>query len=117
MEKKRAPAPVPSQVIDLISDDDEEETIQPPTSQTTQNPTPSVQKTHNLTPNPVLNVKTSMWYYMDPHGHTQGPFSLELLKQWRDEHYFLPDFRVWMIGQNPVQSVLLTDVLRHVFGK
>ncbi|KAI7755570.1 hypothetical protein M8C21_014111 [Ambrosia artemisiifolia] len=51
------------------------------------------------------------WFYRDPQGETQGPFSKFELKSWRDAGYFLPDFKVWKEGQTPEYAILLTAIL------
>ncbi|XP_019157270.1 PREDICTED: uncharacterized protein At5g08430 [Ipomoea nil] len=54
-----------------------------------------------------------IWYYMDPQGAVQGPFTLIQLREWYLYSYFHPQFCVWKTGQGPQQSVLLVDVLRQ----
>lgn len=64
----------------------------------------------------VMYRDVAIWNYMDPHGITQGPFSLTLLKFWSDAgYYFGPSFRVWKVGQSPQEAVLLVDLLRYFF--
>ncbi|KAJ3678084.1 hypothetical protein LUZ60_001887 [Juncus effusus] len=55
--------------------------------------------------------KDVVWYYMDPQGEQQGPFSVEMLRKWRNLGYFEDDFEVWRTGQSSEDSVLLLDVL------
>ncbi|KAK4772280.1 hypothetical protein SAY86_014055 [Trapa natans] len=92
------------QVID-ISSDDEDDTVRPPDPQGGNNNSSSKNSSE-------LNIRSMVWYYRDPSGCRQGPFSLEMLKQWSNAHYFPPDFKVWMAGQDPNQARLLTSVLR-----
>ncbi|KAK4754217.1 hypothetical protein SAY87_002321 [Trapa incisa] len=62
-----------------------------------------------------FNNGSGVWYYEDPSGYQQGPFSLEMLKQWSDAHYFPADFKVWMAGQNRSHATELTGILRWMF--
>lgn len=91
-----------AQVIDLSSDD-EDDTIKPP------------DPLHGNNISPSCGLGSMVWYYRDPRGYQQGPFSLEMLKLWSDAHYFPPDFKVWMVGQNPSQASLLTGILRSTY--
>ncbi|CAK9154887.1 unnamed protein product [Ilex paraguariensis] len=36
-----------------------------------------------------------IWYYADPQGDKQGPFSMSSIKRWSDANYFHPGFKVW----------------------
>nr|GMC82380.1 SWIB/MDM2 domain,Plus-3,GYF, putative isoform 2 [Ipomoea batatas] len=58
-------------------------------------------------------VDEKVWYYMDPQGVVQGPFTLIQLREWYTYSYFHPKFCVWKAGQGPQQPVLLVDVLRR----
>ncbi|XP_031127985.1 uncharacterized protein At5g08430 isoform X2 [Ipomoea triloba] len=58
-------------------------------------------------------VDEKVWYYMDPQGVVQGPFTLIQLREWYAYSYFHPKFCVWKAGQGPQQPVLLVDVLRR----
>lgn len=51
------------------------------------------------------------WFYLDPQGNIQGPFSRKELKLWSEAGYFLPDFKVWKDGQTPEWAILLIDML------
>lgn len=51
------------------------------------------------------------WFYWDPQGRRQGPFSRYELKRWSDAGYFLPDFKIWEDGEAPSSAILLTDLL------
>lgn len=53
-----------------------------------------------------------IWYYVDPQGSTQGPFSMSSLKRWKESNYFPPGFMVWKKGH---YSVLLDDMIRQMF--
>ncbi|KAD7477902.1 hypothetical protein E3N88_01038 [Mikania micrantha] len=57
------------------------------------------------------------WFYVDPQGQTQGPFSRTDLKRWSDAGYFSPDFKVWRDGQTPDCAILLTDMLSRCSSK
>nr|GMC85202.1 GYF domain protein [Ipomoea batatas] len=55
-----------------------------------------------------------VWLGADQRGHIQGPFSLNLLRILQYQlGYLAPDFRVWKIGQNQSQSVLLLHLLNN----
>lgn len=56
-----------------------------------------------------------IWYYLDPQGQTQGPFSTASLKRWSDAEYFPPDFKVWKKGENQENSVLLSNMLHQSY--
>ncbi|CAH8303959.1 unnamed protein product [Eruca vesicaria subsp. sativa] len=60
--------------------------------------------------------KKKMWCYELPKGQTHGPFSLEELKEWSDQEYFIdfPDFSVFMTGNSIGSGVLLTKLLAHI---
>ncbi|KAL5751492.1 hypothetical protein ACOSP7_021700 [Xanthoceras sorbifolium] len=55
------------------------------------------------------------WYYADPQGDIQGPFSITSLKRWSDADYFPPGFKVWKTGQSQDEAVLLSEMLKWVF--
>lgn len=59
--------------------------------------------------------ESMIWYYVDPQGETQGPFSMSSLKRWSDCDYFPPDFTVWKRGQEKEEAVLLSTILRWMF--
>ncbi|XP_076950866.1 uncharacterized protein At5g08430-like [Bidens hawaiensis] len=56
-------------------------------------------------------VDEDIWFYRDPQGEIQGPFSRTSLKGWSDDGYFGPDFKVWKDGQTPDRAILLTDII------
>ncbi|KAK3015444.1 hypothetical protein RJ639_007776 [Escallonia herrerae] len=56
-----------------------------------------------------------IWYYLDPQGDVQGPFSMRALKRWSDANYFQPGFNVWKKGQIPDNSVFLSDMIGRIF--
>ncbi|KAJ9671260.1 hypothetical protein PVL29_027309 [Vitis rotundifolia] len=56
-----------------------------------------------------------IWYYLDPQGQTQGPFSTASLKRWSDAEYFPPDFKVWKKGESQENSVLLSNMLHQSY--
>lgn len=59
--------------------------------------------------------ESMIWYYVDPQGEKQGPFSMSSLKRWSDCDYFPPDFTVWKRGQEKEEAVLLSTILRRMF--
>ncbi|XP_050232627.1 uncharacterized protein At5g08430 isoform X2 [Mercurialis annua] len=61
------------------------------------------------------DVGSFMWYYADPQGDVQGPFSAASLKRWSDADYFPPSFKVWRTGQSEKDAVLLRDILHHCY--
>ncbi|RDX75059.1 hypothetical protein CR513_45112, partial [Mucuna pruriens] len=79
------------QVIEL-SDDDEEKNEKPSTTKRV----------------PAVQLDTLMWYYRDPKGNVQGPFSLTSLKRWSDAGYFSRDFKVWKTDNRQGEAVLLS---------
>ncbi|KQK10928.1 hypothetical protein BRADI_2g57107v3 [Brachypodium distachyon] len=56
-----------------------------------------------------------MWYYMDPQGQQQGPFSMFQLRFWHRLDWFDKDFRVWHIGQKPKRAILVADAVQMIF--
>lgn len=87
---------LPPQVIEL-SDDDEIEELS------------SINQIH------AEMLDSLIWYYRDPQGRVQGPFSVTSLKRWNDANYFPPDFKVWKTGQRSNECVLLIDILHQFF--
>lgn len=62
----------------------------------------------------MLDGFQQVWYYSDPQGDRQGPFSLHILKRWNDGNYFPPEFTIWRYLSNGVpDSVLLVDALKR----
>ncbi|XP_019182716.1 PREDICTED: zinc finger CCCH domain-containing protein 44-like isoform X2 [Ipomoea nil] len=57
-----------------------------------------------------------IWYYRDPTGKIQGPFSMSQLRGWSNGGFFPPDLKVWKNDEHD-QSVLLTDVLHQLSQK
>ncbi|KFK25212.1 hypothetical protein AALP_AA8G081700 [Arabis alpina] len=95
--------PNPSEIIDLSDDDDDEND-----NGVTLDPRVEVEQV-------LTNDKEKFnWFYTDPEGRTQGPFSLTQLKCWHDAEYFPGDFKVWMTGQTLESAVILHNVLRRV---
>ncbi|CAN8256862.1 unnamed protein product [Cochlearia groenlandica] len=98
--------PNPTEIIELSDDDDDEdenndgETLDPGGVEEVQVMSYDKEK---------LN-----WFYKDPQGDIQGPFSLTQLKAWYDAEYFHKNFKVWMTEQSLESAVLLTDVLRRI---
>ncbi|KAM0056166.1 putative chromatin remodeling SWIB-Plus-3 family [Helianthus debilis subsp. tardiflorus] len=88
-----------SNVIDLCDDEEETHDVQVDKEKTT----------HEQEDEHEFSRRT--WFYRDPQGQTQGPFSKTELKSWRDAGYFMPDFKVWKEGQTPEYAILLTAIL------
>ncbi|KDP45960.1 hypothetical protein JCGZ_11863 [Jatropha curcas] len=82
------------QVIDLSDDDDDDEN-----------------EDSNVSEALHYDLASYVWYYTDPQGEVQGPFSINSLKRWNDADYFPPGFKIWMMGQSPREAVLLSDIL------
>ncbi|XP_057996427.1 uncharacterized protein At5g08430 isoform X2 [Hevea brasiliensis] len=61
------------------------------------------------------DMSSYIWYYKDPQGDTQGPFTIASLKRWSDADYFPPNFKIWQAGQSPKEGVVLRDVLRETY--
>ena len=64
---------------------------------------------------PPDSLEERAWHYKDPQGAVQGPFSLMILKRWRDMNYFPPGFAVWKSGQSQEQEVMLSELLSQMF--
>ncbi|XP_015692824.1 uncharacterized protein At5g08430-like isoform X2 [Oryza brachyantha] len=58
-----------------------------------------------------ISEHSSVWYYNDPQGDEQGPFTMELLRHWLKSGHFSDDFRVWRTGQSCDSAILLKDAL------
>lgn len=56
-------------------------------------------------------VFEAVWHYEDPIGDLQGPFSMEMLNNWRSNGFFSEDFKVWRTDETKEQAVLLTDAI------
>uniref|UniRef100_A0A2P2KIK3 Uncharacterized protein At5g08430 isoform X1 n=1 Tax=Rhizophora mucronata TaxID=61149 RepID=A0A2P2KIK3_RHIMU len=56
-----------------------------------------------------------IWYYLDPQGEVQGPFSISSLKRWKEADYFPADFKIWRAGQSQKEAVLLSETLKRLF--
>lgn len=80
-------------VIELSDDDNEEESL-------------------NDTSQIVDDPESKLWYYVDPLGIIQGPFSMVTLKKWYDDLYFPPGFLIWKTGDAPVP---VEDMIRLTF--
>ncbi|KAF5763546.1 putative GYF domain-containing protein [Helianthus annuus] len=88
-----------SNVIDLCDDEEETHDVQVEKEKTTH----EQEDEHEFS--------RQKWFYRDPQGQIQGPFSKTELKSWRDAGYFMPDFKVWKEGQTPEYAILLTAIL------
>lgn len=60
----------------------------------------------------IDDLESKVWYYTDPQGIVQGPFSMVTLKKWYDNLYFFPGFMIWKRGDAPV---LLKDMISLMF--
>ncbi|VFR02484.1 unnamed protein product [Cuscuta campestris] len=75
------------------------------------NATPLIDK--KLTPDTKSSEETEqLWFYHDPTGKVQGPFSMLQLGAWNKAGFFPPDLKVWKINEDD-RSLLLTDALLH----
>ncbi|KAK9113021.1 hypothetical protein Scep_020540 [Stephania cephalantha] len=54
---------------------------------------------------------TKMWYYQDPKGKTQGPFSMQQLDKWSRSSQFPANLKIWKTVENREVSILLIDAL------
>ncbi|ESQ31898.1 hypothetical protein EUTSA_v10003998mg [Eutrema salsugineum] len=88
--------PIPLEIIELSDDDDDGDN-------------------KNLD-NQHYDPKKVVWFYEYPKGETQGPVSLNDLKRWSDDEYFVEflDFKVWMRGESRKSAVSLTKLLTRV---
>ncbi|KAF4369619.1 hypothetical protein G4B88_021424 [Cannabis sativa] len=66
---------------------------------------------------PKINESEKNWYYKDPSGKVQGPFSIAQLRKWSGTGYFPVDLRIWKASDKEDDSMLLTDVLTGKFQK
>ncbi|XXG60082.1 hypothetical protein AAC387_Pa04g2064 [Persea americana] len=53
-----------------------------------------------------------IWYYMDPKGEIQGPFSMRELKFWKGLGWFDENFMVWVTGRSREDAISLKDAIR-----
>ncbi|KAK9136260.1 hypothetical protein Syun_015590 [Stephania yunnanensis] len=56
-------------------------------------------------------TNTKMWYYQDPKGKTQGPFSMQQLDKWSRSSQFPANLKIWKTVENREVSILLIDAL------
>ncbi|KAJ3708277.1 hypothetical protein LUZ61_011982 [Rhynchospora tenuis] len=56
-----------------------------------------------------------VWYYLDPQEMVQGPFSMILLRGWKNKGFFDEDFKVWHKGQSRGDAILLSRASRYSF--
>ncbi|KAL0692247.1 hypothetical protein Bca4012_059427 [Brassica carinata] len=89
--------PNPPEIIELSDDDEEEDK-------------------DNAAYLKKCDPKKKLWCYELPKGQTNGPYSLEDLKRWSEQEYFVdvPDFKVFMTGNSIESGVLLTKLLPHI---
>ncbi|KAA8531947.1 hypothetical protein F0562_006336 [Nyssa sinensis] len=69
-----------------------------------------------LAPSASDSETDKLWYYRDPNGKIQGPFSMMELRIWSKTGYFPSDMRIWRISDKQ-DSLLLTDALKGQFHK
>lgn len=53
------------------------------------------------------------WYYLDPTGMQQGPFSMKVLRTWEQKGFFDKNFKVWRVGQLIRDAILLSEASRN----
>ncbi|XP_020261962.1 uncharacterized protein At5g08430-like isoform X2 [Asparagus officinalis] len=59
----------------------------------------------------TIESNDALWLYKDPSGNKQGPFTLSLLRSWRERGYFTDTFKIWKSDQCEEDALLLTVVL------
>ncbi|XP_021910956.1 zinc finger CCCH domain-containing protein 19-like, partial [Carica papaya] len=64
-----------------------------------------------------ISETEKMWYYQDPSGKVQGPFSMVQLRKWSNTGYFPTDLKIWKTAEKQDDSILLTDALAGKFQK
>ncbi|XP_062179672.1 uncharacterized protein At5g08430-like isoform X2 [Phragmites australis] len=60
----------------------------------------------------LMSQRKCVWYYIDPQGDEQGPFTMEHLRHWWNDGHFPEDFKVWRTGQTSDSAILLRDALQ-----
>ncbi|OAY66223.1 Uncharacterized protein ACMD2_24701, partial [Ananas comosus] len=88
--------------VDLAEDDDSLITLEKSKPSTT----------FKVISNQVICESDTVWHYIDPQGKGQGPFSMAMLREWKEGGFFDSNFKVWRTGQSPENSILLRDALR-----
>ncbi|KAJ4810359.1 hypothetical protein LUZ62_022925 [Rhynchospora pubera] len=63
----------------------------------------------------MLAENEEVWYYLDPQEMVQGPFSMKVLRGWRQRGFFDEDFKVWCKGQSRGDAILLSEASRNSF--
>ncbi|KAK9108951.1 hypothetical protein Sjap_017011 [Stephania japonica] len=66
-----------------------------------------VQPSHN-------EMTSKMWYYEDPKGKTQGPFSMQQLDKWSRSSQFPANLKIWKNVENREVSIVLIDALNDL---
>ncbi|KAJ0041182.1 hypothetical protein Pint_28405 [Pistacia integerrima] len=66
---------------------------------------------------PAVIETEKTWYYEDPNGKNQGPFSIAQLRKWNTSGHFPVTLRVWRTDKKQDDSMLLTDALNGGFYK
>ncbi|KAK1572087.1 hypothetical protein Q3G72_027469 [Acer saccharum] len=64
-----------------------------------------------------INESEKIWYYKDPSGKVQGPFSMVQLRKWNNTGYFPANLRIWSSTEMQDDSILLADALAGKFHK
>ncbi|KAJ7001338.1 zinc finger CCCH domain-containing protein 19-like [Populus alba x Populus x berolinensis] len=64
-----------------------------------------------------VNEAEKIWYYQDPSGKIQGPFSMVQLRKWSNTGYFPVDLRIWRNTGTKDDSILLTEALSGNFQR
>ncbi|KAJ8642227.1 hypothetical protein MRB53_018921 [Persea americana] len=68
-------------------------------------------------PIPDISDTDKIWYYQDPSGKNQGPFSMAQLHKWSKIGYFPSSLRTWKTSETQEDSILLTDAINGMFPK
>ncbi|XP_026456907.1 zinc finger CCCH domain-containing protein 19-like isoform X2 [Papaver somniferum] len=76
--------------------------------------TPTSLSTGAATSSSALEAE-KIWHYKDPSGKKQGPFSMVQLRKWSTTGYFPAGLKVWRDGEEPEDSISLTDALNGKF--
>ncbi|CAI9769068.1 unnamed protein product [Fraxinus pennsylvanica] len=64
-----------------------------------------------------INETEKVWYYKDPSGKVQGPFSMTQLHKWNNTGYFPADLRIWRTALEQEDPILLSDALAGKYQK
>lgn len=58
-----------------------------------------------------------IWYYHDPSGKVQGPFTMMQLRKWNESGHFPLNLTIWRTDETVEDSLLLTDALNGQYTK